>query len=128
MPKLKVTTDGKGLVSHAGARLLAELAERLGIAADLSAALAPIVKGPRRHAPGRVLVDLAVMLADGHELVSDLRALRDQPDLFAKVASQPTAWRLSTPSTRTCWQPCRAPVRLRGRGPGQPGSRLRPSR
>ena len=69
LPKLKVTTDGQGLVSHTGARLLAELAERLGIADDLTAALAPIVKGRRRHAPGQVLVDLAVMLADGNEYV-----------------------------------------------------------
>lgn len=93
-PRLEVTTDGQGLVSHAGARLLADLAERSGIAADLSAALAPIVKGPRRHAPGEVLVDLAVMLADGYDFVSDLRVLRDQPQLFGEVASQPTAWRL----------------------------------
>ena len=89
-----MTTDGQGLVSHAGARLVAELAERLGVAADLSAALAPIVKGRRRHAPGQVLVDLAVMAADGNESVSDLRVLRDQPGLFGEVASQPTAWRL----------------------------------
>lgn len=94
LPRLKVTTDGQGLVSHAGDRLLAELAERCGIAADLSAALAPIVKGPRRHAPGQVLVDLAVMLADGYDFVSDLKVLRDQPGLFGDVASQPTAWRL----------------------------------
>ena len=94
LPRLKVTTDGQGLVSHTGTRLVAELAERLEIADDLSVALAPIVKGRRRHAPGQVLVDLAVMLADGNESVSDLRALRDQPGLFGDVASQPTAWRL----------------------------------
>ncbi len=94
LPRLKVTTDGQGLVSHSGARLLAGLAEGSGLAADLSVALAPIVKGPRRHAPGQVLVDLAVMLADGYEFVSDLKVLRDQPGLFAEVASQPTAWRL----------------------------------
>jgi hypothetical protein len=93
-PALKVTPDGQGLVNHAGARLLADLAERCSIADDLSAALAPVVKGPRRHAPGDVLVDLAVMAADGYEFVSDLRVLRDQPGLFGEVASQPTAWRL----------------------------------
>jgi len=41
-----------------------------------------------------VLVDLAVMLADGGECVSDLRVLRNQPGLFGAVASQPTAWRV----------------------------------
>ena len=93
-PSLKVAADGHGLVSHAGARLLADLAERSGLGADLSAALAPLVKAPRRHAPGEVLVDLAVMLADGGECVLDLKTLRGQPGLFGEVASQPTAWRL----------------------------------
>jgi hypothetical protein len=93
-PKLKVTADGRGLMSHAGTRLLADLAERSGLGADLSAALAPLVKAPRRHAPGDVLVDLAVMLAGGGDYVSDLKTLREQPDLFGEVASQPTAWRL----------------------------------
>ena len=47
-----------------------------------------------RHDPGRVLVDLAVMAADGGGYSSDLAPLRDQPALFGPVASQPTAWRL----------------------------------
>jgi hypothetical protein len=53
---------------------------------------------PRRrrsaHAPGRVLTDLAVLLADGGEAISDLAALRHQPDLFGRVASTATAWRV----------------------------------
>jgi len=93
-PSLKVAPDGHGLVSRAGTRLLADLAERSMLGADLSAALAPLVKAPRRHAPGDVLVDLAVMLADGGECVLDLKTLRGQPGLFGEVASQPTAWRL----------------------------------
>ena len=93
-PSLKVAADGRGLVSHPGTRLLADLAERSGLGADLSAALAPLVKAPRRHAPGEVLVDLAVMLADGGECVLDLKTRRGQPGLFGEVASQPTAWRL----------------------------------
>jgi len=82
------------VVSHAGSRLLADVAERTGLGAELSAALAPMVKRRRRHAPGDVLVDLAVTLADGGECVSDLKVLRDQADLFGAVASQPTAWRV----------------------------------
>lgn len=93
-PSVKVTADGHGVVSHAGARLLADLAERAGLGVDLSAALSPLVKRRRRHAPGDVLVDLAVTLADGGECVSDLKVLSDQPALFGKVASQPTAWRV----------------------------------
>jgi hypothetical protein len=89
-----VTADGRGVVSHAGVRLLADVAERAGVGADLGAALAPMVARRRRHDPGDVLVDLAVMLADGGECVSDLKVLRDQPALFGEVASQPTAWRV----------------------------------
>ena len=39
------------------------------------------------------MVDLAVMLADGGEAISDLRVLADQPVLFGEVASLATAWR-----------------------------------
>jgi len=40
-----------------------------------------------------VLVDLAVMLADGGT-ISDLAVLRNQPELFGSVASTATAWRV----------------------------------
>lgn len=93
-PAMRVTVDGKGLVSHAGTRLLADVAERSGLQDDLSEALAPLVRRRRRHEPGRLLVDLAVMAVDGGGYSSDLAPLRDQPALFGPVASQPTAWRL----------------------------------
>jgi hypothetical protein len=41
-----------------------------------------------------VLRDLAVLLADGGDCLSDLAVLRDQPELFGPVASTPTAWRV----------------------------------
>ena len=43
---------------------------------------------------GRVLTDVAVMLADGGEAISDLALLRDQPEVFGPVASTATAWRV----------------------------------
>ncbi|MDQ0761504.1 hypothetical protein QF027_004139 [Streptomyces canus] len=43
------------------------------------------------HAPGRVAVDLAVMLADGGETITDLAVLRDQREVFGPVAATPTA-------------------------------------
>jgi hypothetical protein len=91
---MKVTVDGKGLVSHSGTRLLADMAEECGLQDDLSVALSPLVRRRRKHDPGRVLVDLAVMAADGGGYCSDLAPLRAQPALFGPVASQPTAWRL----------------------------------
>jgi hypothetical protein len=89
-----VTADGKGIAAHAGTRLLAEMADFTGLADALGEALAPTVRRARRHDPGRVLLDLALMLADGGDCLSDLSVLRDQPGLFGSVASTPTAYRV----------------------------------
>jgi len=90
---LKVTTGGRGVVSHAGARLLADVADGVGLTGGLSAAMAPTKQRRRGHDRGEVVVDLAVMIADGGERISDLAVLRDQSALFGEVASNPTAWR-----------------------------------
>jgi len=92
-PSVVVTTGGRGVVAHAGARLLCDLADRLGLSAGLSAAMAPTKRRRRGHDRGRVAVDLAVALADGATAISDLRVLANQPALFGEVASVPTAWR-----------------------------------
>jgi hypothetical protein len=87
----EVTTDGTGVVGHAGAALLRELADRLG----LTRAFGWRDPGERRRHPDAVVLrDLAVMLADGGDCLSDLAVLRDQPELFGPVASTPTAWRI----------------------------------
>jgi Transposase DDE domain group 1 len=87
----EVTTDATGVVGHAGTALLRELADRL----ELTAALGwRNPQGRRRHPDAAVLRDLAVMLADGGDCLSDLAVLRDQPALFGPVASTPTAWRV----------------------------------
>ena len=92
-PRLRVRVGGKGVVSHAGTRLLADVADEVGLTEALSAAMAPTRQRGGGWDRGRVLVDLAVMLADGGEAISDLAVLRDQPGLFGEVASTPTAWR-----------------------------------
>jgi hypothetical protein len=89
-----VTADGKGVAAHAGTRLLAEVADFVGLTSALSDALAPTVQRKRRHDPGRVLLDVALTLADGGDCLSDLAVLRDQPALFGAVASTPTASRV----------------------------------
>jgi hypothetical protein len=93
-PKVRVSADGRGVCSHVGSRLLAEVAAAAGVGEALQE-----VAGARRqrrsaHPPGRVLADLAVMLADGGVAIGDLAVLRDQPDLFGPVASTATAWRV----------------------------------
>lgn len=92
-PALNITGDGKGLANHAGARLLADLADAVGLTAALSMAMAPTKQRRSGHDRGDVLVDLAVAIADGSEAISDLATLRDQPDVFGTVASHPTVWR-----------------------------------
>jgi Transposase DDE domain group 1 len=89
-----VAADGEGLVSHAGAALLGEVADRVGLTRAFSAALAGVRERRGRHDPGQVVRDLAVMLADGGDCLSDLRAVRDQEPLFGPVASDSTAFRL----------------------------------
>lgn len=91
--RVKVTSDGAGVVSHAGAELLRELAEATGLVEAWNGALVDTYNGPWVHAPGRVLADLAVAIADGARAISDLAVLRDQPSLFGPVASTATAWR-----------------------------------
>jgi hypothetical protein len=90
---VEVTADGEGVVSHAGAALLAETAGRIGLTDALSKGLAPMRERRGAHDPGRVVRDLAVMLASGGEHLSDLRSVRDQGPLFGAVASDATAWR-----------------------------------
>ena len=93
-PRVTVTTGGRGVCSHVGSRLLADV----GAAAGLPEAFDDAIGGRRRrrsaHRPGRVLTDLAVLLVDGGQSITDLAVLRDQPELFGTVASTATAWRV----------------------------------
>jgi hypothetical protein len=92
--RVEVTADGDGVVGHAGALLLGELADRLALPGELERWAGRGQPERARHRTGRVLADLAVMLADGGDCLSDLAALRDQPEVFGNVASTPTAWRV----------------------------------
>ena len=74
-------------------RALCDLAEVLGLRPALSAAMASTKQRQGGHDRGQVLVDLAVMVADGGTAISDLVTLIDQPSLFGQVASVATAWR-----------------------------------
>ncbi len=92
---VSVTADGDDqIVNHVGAALLAGCADRLGLTGALSAGLCGLRQRRGGHDPGRVLRDLAVMLADGGDALCDLRVLRDQDVLFGSVASDATAWRV----------------------------------
>jgi len=89
---LTVDVDGHGVVSHCGSAVLRLIADNTGLTVRLSRALARRGFAPL-HDRGRVLADLAVCIADGGRVLSDLAVLRDQPELYGPVASDPTAWR-----------------------------------
>src|SRR3954451_12544064 len=89
-----VTADGEGVVSHAGSRLLADVADKTTLTAQLGEALAGLRRPRARHDPGRVLVDMAVAVAGGATTVSQVAVLADQAALFGPVASDSTCWRL----------------------------------
>jgi hypothetical protein len=93
-PRFEVTCDGDGVVAHAGAALLVELADRLELSRALSWRVGRHQSRRHQHRAAAVLRDLAVMLADGGDCLSDLAVLRQQPELFGPVASTATAWRV----------------------------------
>lgn len=89
---LSVSGDGTGVVAHAGSVAVRLLADRVGLTTELSKALTRRSFTPV-HDRGRVLVDVAVMLADGGEAIADIDVLRHQSQVLGPVASAPTAWR-----------------------------------
>jgi hypothetical protein len=91
---VSVSADGTGVVSHVGTRLLADVAAAVGLPEAFDDAAGGRRRRRSAHAPGRVLTDVAVLLADGGETITDLAVLRHQPGLFGPVASTATAWRV----------------------------------
>jgi Transposase DDE domain group 1 len=90
MRGLAAEVAGGGVVSHVGSAALRMLAHKTGLTGALSgAASRPDVV----HDRGQVLTDVAVMIADGGTVISDIDTLGDQQELFGPVASAPTAWR-----------------------------------
>ena len=76
--------------------LLTETVRATGLAVELSRALAPWRKPFSRHDPGKILTDLALMLAVGGDCLADVATLRAEPDVYGSVASDPTISRLLT--------------------------------
>lgn len=52
-PGITATADGEGVVSHAGSRLLADVADRTTLTGELAEALAGLLKPRARQDPGR---------------------------------------------------------------------------
>lgn len=91
--RVQVMGGDRQVVSQVGLHLLGELADRTSLSCGYSTAVAWAGERAPVHDRGRLLAQVAVMLAGGGECVADMAALRDQPDLFGEVASGPTIWR-----------------------------------
>ncbi|MFI6986730.1 IS1380 family transposase [Embleya sp. NPDC050154] len=134
-PRVRVESGGSGIVSRAGGVLLTETARTVGLDRALSGALAPWHKPRAVHDPGKTVLDLAVTLAVGGDCLSDVAILREQPEVFGPVASDPTLSRLVTalaaagPKAVTAIRAARAAARerawnLAGRASPVVGERL----
>jgi hypothetical protein len=82
------------VVSHAGAILLLDTIRAAGLDRALSRALGPWRKPTAVHDPAKILLDLAVSLAVGGDCLADVAVLREAPQVFGPVASDPTMSRL----------------------------------
>ncbi len=92
---VKVSADGHGVVSHAGMGMLRELADRTGLSAQFTAALADTYRGPWVYAPGEVFADLAAAVADGADCIDAVGQLcGDREHVLGAKASTTTMWRL----------------------------------
>ena len=95
IPGVKVSADGRGVVSHAGMGLLRELADLTGLSTQLTEVLADTYKGPWTYAPGAVFADLAAAVADGADCIDGVGQLcGDREHVFGPKASTTTMWRL----------------------------------
>jgi len=89
---LSFSADGGGVVAHASNVATRLLADQVGLTGALSGAMARRGFTPK-HARGRVLVDVAVLIAGGGEAIADIDVLRHQSEVLGPVASAPTVWR-----------------------------------
>ena len=88
-----VEPGGEGIVAHVGLHALGCFADRLGLGDSLSARIPPPGERFPVHDRGKVLVQLALMLAGGGESCADIEHLRLQSDLFPSVPSDSTVFR-----------------------------------
>lgn len=93
-PPVRVEGGGRSVVSQAETVLLLETVRRTGPDQAISAALRPWRKARAVHDPGKVLLDVALVVTLGGDCLADVGMLRAEPAVFGPVASDPTVSRL----------------------------------
>jgi hypothetical protein len=91
--RVKVESGGQGVVAHVGLHALGSVADALGLGAALSSRLDYAGERVPLHDRGKVLVQMALVLAGGGESCADVEHLRAQVDLFGDVPSDSTVYR-----------------------------------
>jgi Transposase DDE domain group 1 len=92
-PRVRLDSGGSGVVSQAGGLLLTDSVRASGLDRGLSEALAAWRKPTAVHDPAKVVTDLAVSLGLGGDCLADIAVLRAQPEVYGRVASDPTVSR-----------------------------------
>lgn len=75
---VKVESGGTGAAAHVGLHALGALADKLGLDASLSSRVAARGERPPHHERGKVIAQLALVLAGGGESCADIEHLRVQ--------------------------------------------------
>ena len=81
-PRVHVDTSGVPAVGQAGGVLLCGTVAAAGLDTALSAALSPWRRSLAIHDPGKVVLDLALMLALGGDCLADIGLLRAEPAVY----------------------------------------------
>jgi hypothetical protein len=90
---VSVESGGHGVAAHVGLHALGSLADQLGLGASLSLRITPRGERAPLHDRGKVLVQMALVLAGGGESCADIEHLRSQEELFGSVPSDSTVFR-----------------------------------
>jgi hypothetical protein len=88
-----VESGGRGVAAHVGLHALGAFADRIGLGASLSERIEPTGERQPLHDRGKVLVQMALVLAGGGESCSDIEHLGVLDTLFGSVPSDSTVFR-----------------------------------
>ena len=91
--RVKVESSGTGVAAHVGLHALGQVADQLSLGALLSSRVVPTGERLPLHERGKVLTQLALVLAGGGDSCADIEHLRIQEELFGSVPSDTTVFR-----------------------------------
>lgn len=91
--RVNVESSGTGVAAHVGLHALGQLADKLELGALLSSRVVSTGERLPLHERGKVVTQLALVLAGGGDSCADIEHLRFQEELFGSVPSDTTVFR-----------------------------------